>query len=296
MQPGNDPPNFCVQLAAQLQDKDVVVMDNVATHPANETACVTDYLLMVFCHQGTILSSDATEERLQAHDVSILMLDHKVLPVQVTADLRCTYVAVSRLFFKRLVLQYPYKRYDNLFRRRPPCHLTEQQFASALDAVALLRTISQTNSPYRQEQLVSLLCILYSMLGEYHVCNYPGERTSRQLVFDKFYDALVKHHCFSHEMAFYARICCLSPKHFSEVVREETGFSANEWISWYIITSAKSLLTSYENYTIQQISQHLGFSEQAAFARFFKRVTGMTPTAYRENSKSTDSSMAAVFV
>jgi len=34
--------------------------------------------------------------------------------------------------------------------------------------------------------------------------------------------------------------------------------------------------------TIQQISQYLGFSEQASFSRYFKANTGLSPTEYRD--------------
>ena len=83
-------------------------------------------------------------------------------------------------------------------------------------------------------------------------------------------------------MAYYADLCCLSPKHFSEVIRRETGISANTWISTYVTIRAKILLDSRPDCTVQQVSDVLGFSEQSSFARFFKKQTGMSPTEYRE--------------
>ena len=84
------------------------------------------------------------------------------------------------------------------------------------------------------------------------------------------------------EMAFYAHECCLSPKHFSEVIKRETALSPSQWISTYVTICAKSLLDSRKDYTVQQISHYLGFTEQASFTRFFKRETGLTPSEYRE--------------
>jgi AraC-like DNA-binding protein len=37
--------------------------------------------------------------------------------------------------------------------------------------------------------------------------------------------------------------------------------------------------------TIQQISQHLGFTSQAQFSRFFSREMGVSPQEYRVNGK-----------
>jgi AraC-like DNA-binding protein len=82
-------------------------------------------------------------------------------------------------------------------------------------------------------------------------------------------------------MAFYARICCLSPKHFSEIIKKDTGICPKGWITNFLTARAKVLLDSREDHTIQQISNLLGFGEQSSFARFFKKETGMTPKEYR---------------
>ena len=61
-----------------------------------------------------------------------------------------------------------------------------------------------------------------------------------------------------------------------------SGIGASEWIARYVIIQAKHLLSHHPNVTVQQISDRLGFSEQASFARYFKKHTGVTPTEYRE--------------
>jgi AraC-like DNA-binding protein len=126
---------------------------------------------------------------------------------------------------------------------------------------------------------------MLNMVGEYHVINQPNISISlspNEQLFNRFYEAIIQHHRESHEMAFYARICCLSPKHFSEVIKRDTGISANKWISTYLTVRAKSLLDSREDYSVQKISDYLGFSEQSSFSRFFKRETGMSPRDYRK--------------
>ena len=84
------------------------------------------------------------------------------------------------------------------------------------------------------------------------------------------------------EVAFYARLHHLTPKYFASLIKAETGISSTEWITNYVIIQAKMLLDSHKEMTVQQISYHLGFSEQASFSRFFKANTGMSPTEYKE--------------
>ena len=132
--------------------------------------------------------------------------------------------------------------------------------------------------------LFNLLSIMLNMIGESHGSNNSEEElpTPHEQLFSRFYEALIQNYRESHEMAFYARLCCLSPKHFSEVIKKETGISVNEWIATYITLRAKALLDSRQDYTIPQVSHELGFSEQSSFARFFKKHTGMTAKEYRE--------------
>lgn len=277
-----DPSHPYIRHLTDIDEQDVVVIDNIPSPPLVGEAYIASNLLIIVCHQGAILNDEVPEFALRAHDVSILMPDQILLPKAITPDLRCTNIAISRRFYERLLHQYPYTRFGSFYRRRPPCLLTEQQFTSVLDAVNLIRTVSRSESQHREERLVHLLCILLSMLGEYHAANYGDEKPGRESLFSRFYELLIKHHCESHEMAFYADKCCLSPKHFSEVIRRETGISANDWISTYVTICAKTLLNSRGDMTVQQISYHLGFSEQASFSRFFKANTGMSPTEYKE--------------
>ena len=277
-----DPQHPYIRMQKEIREKGVVVIDDIPAPPAVGEAYISGDLLIIVCHQGAILNDNVPEHRLRAHDVSVLMPDQIVMPVSVTPDLRCTNVAVSRQFYERLRHQYTYTRCASHFRRRPPCLLTEEQFQSVLAAVNLIRTVSLAESLHRQDQLAHLLCILISMLGEYHVANYPDEQAGSDSLSSRFYELLIRHHRESREMAFYARECCLSPKHFSEVIKRETGQSPSQWISTCVTIRAKSLLDSRKDYTVQQISHYLGFTEQASFTRFFKRETGLTPSEYRE--------------
>ena len=51
------------------------------------------------------------------------------------------------------------------------------------------------------------------------------------------------------------------------------------------IQEAKSLLES-TNYSVAQISNMLGFSSQSYFSQAFKKATGKTPAAYRNERKA----------
>ena len=86
----------------------------------------------------------------------------------------------------------------------------------------------------------------------------------------------------SKEVQYYANLLCLSPKYFGSIIKENTGTSASDWISQYVIVQAKSLLRHNKDLNIQQISYQLGFTDPAAFTRYFKANAGLSPKEYRE--------------
>lgn len=69
--------------------------------------------------------------------------------------------------------------------------------------------------------------------------------------------------------------------------KEITGQSIGVYIADYRLRRAKELLQS-SDMSINEISEALGFSSQRYFSTFFKERTGMSPSAFRQSSKTTD--------
>ncbi|MEM7369148.1 MAG: helix-turn-helix transcriptional regulator [Bacteroidota bacterium] len=73
----------------------------------------------------------------------------------------------------------------------------------------------------------------------------------------------------------------MSPHYLSDLLRKETGKSAQEHIYQYVISKAKTLLLSTQE-PISQIAYSLGFTYSQHFSKLFKAKTGMTPGQYRQ--------------
>lgn len=72
----------------------------------------------------------------------------------------------------------------------------------------------------------------------------------------------------------------LSPNYFGDLIKKETGRSAQEYVQQKIIDTAKDLLAD-PGKTISEIAYALGYQYPQYFSRAFKKAVGCTPNEYR---------------
>ncbi len=79
----------------------------------------------------------------------------------------------------------------------------------------------------------------------------------------------------------YARNCGYSKYHFIRLFKEATGQTPIVYRNSLRVENACALMEQ-TSYTLQEISDALGFSDPAYFSKMFKRHTGMSPKRYRK--------------
>lgn len=74
----------------------------------------------------------------------------------------------------------------------------------------------------------------------------------------------------------------LSPNYFGDLIKKETGRSANDYIRLKLIDAAKSRIID-ANRSVSEIAYELGFKYPQHFTRVFKQHTGLTPQEFRSS-------------
>ncbi|PSL23078.1 helix-turn-helix domain-containing protein [Chitinophaga ginsengisoli] len=155
-----------------------------------------------------------------------------------------------------------------------------QRFSAIYD---LLRATIREGHPHTNDIIRSYLNILLcetdaaaARLKE----SQPGPSASTHPLLVNFKHLLSKEVLQQHSVRFYASHLNVTPKYLSEVIKEQTGRTAGEWIDQTLVLEAKVLLQR-KDLTISQISDLLHFSDQSVFGKFFKVNTGMSPLTYR---------------
>lgn len=78
--------------------------------------------------------------------------------------------------------------------------------------------------------------------------------------------------------------CFYNPSYFSRIFKERFGVPLTEYVNRRRVEHAIDLLTSTA-LPCESVAEQVGFSSKSSFYRVFTRVTGKTPSDYREKSK-----------
>ena len=83
-------------------------------------------------------------------------------------------------------------------------------------------------------------------------------------------------------VAYFAEQANLSAGYFGDLIKKETGQTPKDMITLHMIGVAKQRLAASDD-DVSIIAYNLGFEYPAHFSRMFKRVTGQSPSQYRES-------------
>ncbi len=107
-------------------------------------------------------------------------------------------------------------------------------------------------------------------------------RSRRTSYVNDFMRLVQLNHRKERSVAFYADKLFISPKYLSLIIKESIGRSAADVIDEFVILEAKNLLR-FSGKNIQQVAYELNFPNQSSFGKYFKHLTGMSPSEYQHS-------------
>ncbi len=268
----------------EIKEKGIVIFDNVKGLPLNEEPFVSPDYVICIAHKGNIqMMYDDMPDLSKEHTVAVIFPNHALRTISKSDDYLATLVVVNAS-----MLDDPLLRIINQMRYRyepyPRVELDDHEYSVIMHLVSVMREISSINIPEQSLLLMRQMEFLMQLLGYYRRLKL-NDVSSDKRVSTEFHNNLVKYFRIHRNVGFYAEKACLSSKHFSTVIKQETGHTATWWIHSQIVSTAKMLLSMRRDLNIQTIADMLGFNDQATFSRYFHRETGFYPTEYRSSAK-----------
>ena len=277
------------QISDVIEERGTIFVDIPNDMIVSNEEYISPYSVVALCHSGHLDSEyDLRRVNFQSHDISVMRPGHIIKNIAMSDDYSAQLIVTPVSFLNTMRRQYMdhHLATRKSFDTHPCEHLNDEQYRQVCDAFGLVRTACSVEGIYRDELISSAFHTLMVLLSTYRYEQLESLQDNGRQLSSRFNDALIEHYRESREVGFYARMFHLSPKYFSTLIKQETGFGAGEWIDRYVVLQAKALLNRMRNMSIQEVTDRLGFSEQASFSRFFKRNTGISPKEYREKINS----------
>ena len=279
---------FLHQYSNAIEESGTMFVDFSSDMIVGDEEYISPYSVIALCHSGHMeCEYDLRPVEFHAHDIAVMRPGHIIRQIAKSDDYSVQLIVTPVSFLNTMRRQYMnhHLATRKSFDTHPCQHLNDEQYRQVCDAFNLMRTACNVDGLYRDELISSTFHTLMVLLSTYRYEQLEDMQDAGRQLSSRFNDALIEHYRESREVGFYARMFHLSPKYFSTLIKQETGYGAGEWIDRYVVLQAKALLNRMRNLSIQEITDRLGFSEQASFSRFFKRNTGMSPTEYRDRVK-----------
>ncbi len=167
-------------------------------------------------------------------------------------------------------------------------HLSEEERVIVKDCLdKIRRELEQPADSHTQRLIVSHIRLLLDYCMRFYERQFVTRTEVNRdvlVAFERllngYYESGEQHRNGLPSVKYFADKVCLSANYFGDLIKKETGRSAQEQIQNKLIDLAKERILSGRE-TIGEIAYDLGFQYAQHFSRLFKRVTGLTPNQYR---------------
>ncbi len=197
------------------------------------------------------------------------------------------YVMKNNTLFSKAI-NYNFNRYQVyhaiMVSHKSAVSVPPGDFANILAMLDVLHYTIKQNGSYIKELVTHLSAtLMYVIVGHLKVTpfDHPKEFKQRKgYIAAKFMENAFTHFLTQRELSFYANELNVSIKYLSMCVKEVTGYSPRLILSEFLADNARDFLAN-KDVPISEIADKLGFSDQYAFSKFFKKNSGISPTVFR---------------
>lgn len=240
----------------------------------------------LLCKQGSIqLLLDDSTFNINAGDLYIYPPFSQTFIKEVSDDFSGVVGIADFDFVLSTITQVSNTQQHIYIRTRPCVTLTQHQLQNIEELVSIIKhRLAESYRPLRIQILSALVkTICFEILDAYFdgLSISPLQQNNRDKIFQRFLQDCFMHFKKHRDVKFYAELQHLTPRYFSTVIREVSGKTPIEWINLSLVTEAKKLLATPE-LNIKEIALQLNFEDQSLFGRYFKRITGLSPSSFRE--------------
>lgn len=271
---------------AEYMDDGLVLTDRIADAPIPSEPTRMNFILMALCRKGRAqYSIDTREQIVKPGDLLFISERHIVDNYMASPDFECLCIMVSTEFYHGFIQNVKNVSSLLLFSmNNPVVPLTPREIQVYGNYYQTIREkMADTSHHYRTELVKALLLAMFYDMSNviYRVELSVSKSQSRaDVIFANFVRLLEQHFRTKRRVSWYAEQLCITPKYLSEVVKQVSKRTPNEWIDNYVILEIRVLLKNSTK-SIKEITEELHFPNQSFLGKYFKEHVGVSPSDYR---------------
>ena len=195
-------------------------------------------------------------------------------------------------FIRGTMLGQEIKKYSFFsYETREALHLSETERETIMDCFRKIEDELEHNIDKHSRRLITANI---GLLLDYCMRFYERQFTTREAsnkdvvvrferLLDEYFDSKAPQENGLPSVKYFADKACLSPNYFGDLIKKETGKTAQEYIQCRIIELAKERILEGVQ-TVSQVAYELGFQYPQHFSRLFKKHVGCTPNEYKQKN------------
>jgi AraC-like DNA-binding protein len=244
---------------------------------------------MALCKKGkATYSLDTRKQEVKVGDLMFISEGHVVSAYEATPDFECLYIMLSTEFYHSFVMNVKNVSSLLLFSmNNPVVPLTTHEIQVYTNYYMVIRQKMADQAHHFRTNLVKalLLAMFYDMSNViWRVGQSEDIKTRKRAdsLFTEFIALLEENVRTERRVSWYAEQIGITPKYLSEMVKQVSKRTPNEWIDNYVMLEIRVLLKNTTK-SIKEIADAVNFPNQSFLGKFFKEHMGMSPSEFRKS-------------
>jgi AraC-like DNA-binding protein len=269
-------------------DNQLVLLDDMKNSPFPHESRRMNFIIMGLCEKGHAeYNMDTQRQVLNPGQVVLISERHIIDSFKASPDLEGVCMLISVPFYNEIMRNVSDISAMFLFAHNHPVFTLPERdqrvFRNYFDIIKLKASDKENHFRYDLVRTL-LLAMFYDMsniIYRYRDVK-EGRQTRSEIIFTQFIKLVGQNYRQERRVSWYAEQLDITPKYLSEMVKQVSKRTPNEWIDTYVTLELRVLLKN-TTLSIRDIATELNFPNQSFLGKYFKEHAGISPSRFRKS-------------
>ncbi len=244
------------------------------------------YINLLICERGTAqFSVNFQHYLLQKGEALFVADDAFVMLLHRSEDFSAFGIFLKRSFAAEVAYELPNPLFSYL-HHHPIIRFSKSTmlFRNAWNTqLKFIQKATQYQRVMLRQHLQNFFLMVVNIIPE-KTMTQPQKQRRQEILCWRFWDLIEKHAHHERSVKFYAEKLTITPYYLAKICQEILNDTPKTLIDRQVILKIKQQLTNSQD-SIERIAEQLHFKDPAYLSRYFKKITGMTLSQFRQQSR-----------